>query len=52
MKCQTSSFQKKKPLQMNSDGIINASDASAILSYYAFLSTGGEDSIKDFLNTP
>ena len=31
------------------DGKIDSSDASAILVYYSYLSTGGKDKLEDFL---
>lgn len=34
----------------NSDGNVNALDASLILSYYAYKATGGSDSFDTFLN--
>lgn len=35
---------------VNCDGVIDASDASVILSYYAYQQTGGKGSLEDFLN--
>ncbi len=35
---------------INYDDSVDASDASSVLAYYAFTSSGGELSIKDFLN--
>ena len=34
---------------VNGDGQINSKDASLILAYYTYLSTGGALEIKDFL---
>lgn len=34
---------------INSDGIIDAGDASAILAYYAYTSTGGTADLREFL---
>ena len=34
---------------VNNDGFINAVDASQILSYYAYTSTGGQLDFMDFL---
>ena len=34
---------------VNGDGRLDAKDASDILSYYAFLSTGGDRSFRDYL---
>ncbi len=40
-----------KPLNpdLNRDGVIDASDASVILAYYAYQQTGGSDSIEEFV---
>ncbi len=34
---------------VNEDDVIDASDASAVLAYYSFISTGGDDSLEDFI---
>ena len=36
---------------VNSDGFIDASDASDILQFYAYIQTGGTDSLSEFLRT-
>ena len=41
--------EQLKHLDVDKDGAVNALDASAILSYYAFTATGGEASLPDFL---
>lgn len=33
---------------INEDGTVDASDASLILAYYAYVQTGGKDGLKDF----
>ena len=38
-----------KSADVNNDGKIDASDASDILNYYAYISTGGELSFEDFI---
>lgn len=38
------------PIDINKDGQINPSDASDILRYYAYLSTGGKLSFEEFTN--
>ena len=38
------------PIDINKDGQINPSDASDILRYYAYLSTGGKLSFEEFIN--
>lgn len=40
--------EQLKHLDIDKDGAVNALDASAILSYYAFTATGGEASLQDF----
>ena len=35
---------------VNSDGLIDASDASYVLAYYAYYSSGGSGTIQDFIN--
>ncbi|WP_028514605.1 dockerin type I domain-containing protein [Ruminococcus flavefaciens] len=40
--------EQLKHLDVDKDGAVNALDASAILSYYAFTATGGEASLQDF----
>lgn len=35
---------------VNSDSIVDARDASVILSYYAYTATGGTGSLKEFLD--
>ena len=39
-----------KYCDVNKDGDINAVDASRILAYYAYTATGGDKTLKDFLN--
>lgn len=36
---------------VNRDGVIDASDASLILAYYAYVQTGGTGTIEDYLNS-
>ena len=36
--------------EVNKDSKSDAKDASAILAYYSYLSTGGTDDIETFLN--
>jgi len=42
--------EQMKVADINDDGSINALDASLVLAYYAHTSTGGKDSLKDFIN--
>lgn len=39
-----------KHYDVNADGRVDSSDASKILEYYAFLSTGGDCALKEFIN--
>jgi hypothetical protein len=38
-----------KVADINDDGAVNASDASIVLSYYAYISTGGELSLEEYI---
>ena len=40
---------RKKAADVNSDGIIDGRDATAVLSYYAYISTGRSISLIDFV---
>lgn len=44
--------KQEEVADVNMDGTIDSSDASVILSYYAYLSTGGTLSMEDYLNPP
>ena len=39
-----------KAADVNSDGVLSAVDASAVLSYYAYVSVGGTMTIEEFIN--
>ena len=43
-------FKAIAQADINYDDSVDASDASSVLSYYAFTSSGGELSIKEFMN--
>ncbi len=45
----TLSDAEKSAADVNKDGKADAKDASAILTYYAYVSTGGDKSISEFL---
>jgi hypothetical protein len=36
---------------VNGDGLVDATDASDILQFYAYIQTGGTASLSDFLRT-
>jgi hypothetical protein len=40
---------QQKAADVNGDGKINASDATMILQYYSYLSTGGDLVFKEFM---
>jgi len=40
---------QQKAADINGDGKIDASDATVILQYYSYLSTGGKDYLTEFL---
>lgn len=42
--------KQKKAADVNADGAIDALDASAILSFYAYKATGGTDSFPMYLS--
>lgn len=41
--------EQSKAADLNSDGAVDALDASLILSYYAYKATGGNQSITEYL---
>jgi hypothetical protein len=41
---------QKKAADVNSDGNVDAKDASIMLSYYSYVSTGGNKDLKHFIN--
>ena len=48
-KLQNFSVQQEGAADVNYDGVVDSSDASVILSYYAYVATGGEDCLADYL---
>ncbi len=45
------SYAQQQAADVNGDGRIDAKDASAILGYYSYISTGGTESLRDHLST-
>ena len=42
-------YAERKAADVNSDNRVNASDASLMLAYYAYVSTGGTRTLKDLM---
>ena len=40
--------ETKSVADINGDGLVDSSDASLILEYYAYVSTGGSDSAEEY----
>ena len=44
------SEKEKAAGDVNADGLVDSSDASLILSYYAYVSTGGRDKPEEYFS--
>ena len=41
--------EQKTAANVNGDALIDAKDASSVLSYYSYVSTGGDKELSEFL---